>query len=48
MSETVVIISDLHLGQGDDFDIFTGPDKSKAFVDFMRFTGQREGCRSRH
>ncbi len=44
MTETVVVISDLHLGQGDDFDIFAGPGKSQAFVDFMKFTGARPGA----
>lgn len=44
MSDTVVIISDLHLGQGDEFDIFAGPGKSQAFVDFMKFTGGLAGA----
>jgi UDP-2,3-diacylglucosamine pyrophosphatase LpxH len=43
MDETVVIISDLHLGQNDDFDIFAGPAKSQTFVDFMKFMGTRAG-----
>jgi UDP-2,3-diacylglucosamine pyrophosphatase LpxH len=36
MSETVVIISDLHLGKGDDFDIFAGPGKTESLVSFIQ------------
>ncbi len=44
MNETVVIVSDLHLGQGDEFDIFAGSGKSQTFVDFMKFTGGLAGA----
>lgn len=43
MTDTVVVVSDLHLGQGDDFDIFAGPGKAQAFVDLMRGIGARPG-----
>jgi len=38
MDEAVVVISDVHLGQGDDFDIFAGPGKLDMFRDFMKHT----------
>jgi len=36
MSKTVVVISDLHLGRADDFDIFAGPRKCERFIGFMK------------
>ena len=36
MEYTRVIISDLHVGQNDEFDIFAGPNKAKLFTNFIQ------------
>lgn len=39
MDSTRIIISDIHVGQNDEFDIFAGPGKSElfaAFIDYVR------------
>ena len=36
MNDKVIVISDLHLGCGDDFDIFAGPRKADEFLAFTR------------
>jgi len=43
MEHTRIIISDLHVGQGDDFDIFSRPGsgKQKAFADFLKYARER-------
>lgn len=41
-SVTRVVISDLHIGNDDDFDIFKAPGKIEAFENFLNFCGQRE------
>jgi UDP-2,3-diacylglucosamine pyrophosphatase LpxH len=43
MSETVVIISDLHLGKGDGFDTFAGPGKTDALAAFLEHVGSMPG-----
>src|SRR6185503_3210819 len=41
--ETVFIISDMHLGAGDDFDIFAGSGKTESFVSFIETVGKWPG-----
>ena len=43
MEHTRIIISDLHVGQGDDFDIFSRPGSGKqgAFAEFMKYARER-------
>jgi UDP-2,3-diacylglucosamine pyrophosphatase LpxH len=36
MEETRIIISDLHVGQNDEFDIFAGPGKADSFINFIK------------
>lgn len=43
MEHTRIIISDLHVGQGDDFDIFSRPrsGKQEMFADFLKYARER-------
>jgi metallophosphoesterase superfamily enzyme len=40
---TRYIISDLHLGKNDDFDIFKADGKEARFEEFLRFCGDQTG-----
>ncbi len=43
MLSTLFIISDLHIGKNDSFDIFSGPGKDDALCSFLKYCGATEG-----
>lgn len=42
MEHTRIIISDLHIGQNDEFDIFAGPNKADLFAGFLTYARRQE------